>query len=207
MDFIDFHTHLPTAEGVISPRSFGIHPWDAEKEDADSYAHFVTKYEHTFRAAELVGECGLDKACAATWERQMQLFEWQLRLAEEMGKPVVVHCVRAFNELVALRRQYKRLAMAVHGFVGSSEMADQLAREGIVLSFGAAILDPRRTKVRETLARLPHPFLLETDTCDCGIEAVYQTAAEIRTTTTSALADTIKKTYTTFMSKTEYEKN
>ena len=202
MDFIDFHTHLPTAEGVISPRSFGIHPWDAEKEDADSYAHFVTKYEHTFRAAELVGECGLDKASAATWERQMQLFEWQLRLAEEMGKPVVVHCVRAFNELVALRRQYKRLAMAVHGFVGSSEMADQLAREGIVLSFGAAILDPRRTKVRETLARLPHPFLLETDTSDCGIEAVYQTAAEIRTTTTSALADTIKKTYMTFMSKT-----
>lgn len=207
MDFIDFHTHLPTAEGVISPRSFGIHPWDAENEDADSYAHFVTKYEHTFRAAELVGECGLDKACAATWERQIQLFEWQLRLAEEMWKPVVVHCVRAFNELVALRRQYKRLAMAVHGFIGSSEMADQLAREGIVLSFGAAILDPRRTKVRETLAQLPHPFLLETDTSDCGIEAVYQTAAEIRTTTTSALADTIKKTYTTFMSKTEYEKN
>lgn len=207
MDFIDFHTHLPTAEGVISPRSFGIHPWDADKEDADSYARFVTKYEHTFRAAELVGECGLDKACAATWERQMQLFEWQLRLAEEMGKPVVVHCVRAFNELVALRRQYKRLAMAVHGFVGSSEMADQLAREGIVLSFGAAILDPRRTKVRETLAQLPHPFLLETDTSDCGIEAVYQTAAEIRTTTTSALANTIKKTYMTFMSKTEYGKN
>ena len=202
MDFIDFHTHLPTAEGVISPRSFGIHPWDAEKEDADSYARFEAKYGRFFVDAELVGECGLDKACAATWERQMQLFEWQLRFAEEMGKPVVVHCVRAFNELVALRRQYKRLAMAVHGFVGSSEMADQLAREGIVLSFGAAILDPRRTKVRETLARLPHPFLLETDTSDCGIEAVYQTAAEIRTTTTSALADTIKKTYTTFMSKT-----
>lgn len=197
MEFIDFHTHRETAEGVITPRSFAIHPWDAKKEEAASLDEFRSKYLTRFADAQIVGECGLDKACNVNWQRQQQLFLWHITIAQELQKPMVIHCVRAFNEIVALRRQHSQGIWVVHGFVGSLQLADQLFRQGILVSFGAALLDPRREKVRSTLALLPHPFLLETDDSPCGIDAVYRTAAEIRKTTTDTLASTIKQTYVT----------
>lgn len=197
MELIDFHTHRETAEGVVTPRSFAIHPWDAEKEKASGIDEFRAKYRSRFDDAQLIGECGLDKACSVGWQRQQQLFLWHIAIAEEQQKPMVIHCVRAFNELSALRRQHPQGTWVVHGFTGSLQLADQLFRQGILVSFGAALLDPRRTKVRECLKDTPHPFLLETDDSPCGIEAVYRAAAEIRKTTPDLLASTIKKTYMT----------
>lgn len=197
MTLLDFHTHKPTAEGVVTPRSFGIHPWQADAEESTSYEAFEARYRSAMQAAEWVGECGLDKVRGAAWERQVELFEWQLRLAEQLGKPVVVHCVYAFNELMALRRQYSATAWVVHGFTGSLPLAQQLHGMGIGLSFGAALLDPRREKVRQTLVALPFPFLLETDTASAAIGDIYEAAATLRQTDVATLADTIKAYFDT----------
>lgn len=199
MDFIDFHTHRPTAEGVITPRSFGIHPWDVDNEAADSYEFFEKQYDTQFESADLVGECGLDKVCSSDWNRQMQLFEWQLRIARQMEKPVVIHCVRAFNELVQLRKRYGDGLWVVHGFIGTVEQARQLFRVGIWTSYGAALLDPRRTKVRDCLRDNPHPFLLETDDSEADIRAIYAEAASIKKKALAELKETIKNNYTTLL--------
>lgn len=199
MELIDFHTHRPTAEGVVSPRSFGIHPWDADREEAQSYEEFEKRHQSGFDQAEIIGECGLDKVCGTTWGKQMQLFEWQVRIAAKSGKPVVIHCVRAFNEMMELRRQNSGNTWVVHGFTGSLQLAEQLFRSDIWVSFGAAILDERRTKARECLRDIRSPFMLETDDSTCGIEAVYNAAAEIRKTTLAELCHTIKENYNTLM--------
>lgn len=199
MEYIDFHTHRETAEGVVTPRSFAIHPWDADKEKATTFDEFRSKYKAQFAEAEIIGECGLDKACNADWDRQQQLFHWHIAIASEQRKPMVIHCVRAYNELMALRRDNNGGIWVVHGFTGTLQLAQQLHRHGIITSFGAAILDPRRVKVRETLRLLPHPFLLETDDNPCGIETIYNEAAQIRKTSINQLAETIKKTYDTLL--------
>ncbi len=201
MVYIDFHTHLPTAEGVISPRSFGIHPWNAGEEPSATFDEFERRHHEEFDAADIIGECGLDKVCDTPWDDQLRIFEWHLLIAREMGKPVVVHCVRAYNELILLSRQFRQVSMAVHGFTGNSTLAGQLTREGIALSFGAALLDSARRKVHETLRTLPCPFLLETDTSDCGIADIYEAAAEIRKTSVEELGETIKTAYNTLMRK------
>lgn len=199
MEYIDFHTHRETAEGVVTPRSFAIHPWDADKEKATTFDEFRSKYKAQFAEAEIIGECGLDKACNADWDRQQQLFHWHIAIASEQRKPMVIHCVRAYNELMELRRHYPGNIWVVHGFTGSLQLADQLNKTNIWISFGAAILDPRRAKVRQTLALLPHPFLLETDDNPCGIETIYNEAAQIRKTSINQLAETINHTYDTLL--------
>lgn len=195
MVLIDFHTHRKTAEGVVTPRSFGIHPWRAAEEDATSPEAFREAYGKEFEEAEIIGECGLDKVCACDWQTQMRLFDWQIRIADELRKPMVIHCVRAFNELPELRKGHTGRVWVVHGFTGSAQLAAQLFRAGIWVSYGAALLDPKRQKVRNSLRENPHPFLLETDESDAGIEAVYRVASETLSIDIERLLDTIKQNY------------
>lgn len=215
MQFIDFHTHKPTAEGVVTPRSFGIHPWDAgngkrRESERDLKGANGLSTENRFKDAEIIGECGLDKACGIDWEQQMEVFRWQIDIAVELQKPMVIHCVRAMNEVIEMRREARsplsilRSPLSVppwviHGFIGGIQQAEQLFRAGIWVSFGAAILDPRREKVRHCLAAIETPFFLETDESDCGIAAIYKEATILRNCSLEALSDTIKQTYTTLI--------
>lgn len=151
-----------------------------------------------FEAADIVGECGLDKCCRTLWELQMRAFEWQLDIAERLDKPVVIHCVRAFNELVELRKRHHRTLWVVHGFTGSIQLCRQLLNCNIEVSFGAAILDPRRSKVRETLAAAdPARFFLETDDSGADIADVYRTAAELQRSSENQLREAISTHYHT----------
>ncbi len=195
MLLIDFHTHRKTAEGVVTPRSFGIHPWRAGEEDAATFEAFKAAYAKQFDDAEIIGECGLDKVCASDWQTQKRLFEWQIRIADELKKPMVIHCVHAFNELLELRKGHTERIWAVHGFVGNAQLAAQLYRAGIWVSYGAALLDPKRQKVRNSLRDNPYPFLLETDESEAGIEAVYRAASETLDVDIERLSDTIKQNY------------
>ena len=128
----------------------------------------------------MIGECGLDRCCDTPWQLQMEAFEWQIAMAERLRKPLVVHCVRAFNDLLALRKHYSATPWVVHGFTGSAELYGQLLDHRIEVSFGAAILDPRRKKVRDTLASAnPMNIFLETDDSGANIAEVYSVAAEM----------------------------
>ena len=197
MGFIDFHTHRKTAEGVITPRSFGIHPWRADEDSATSLEAFKEAYGKQFEDAEIIGECGLDKICECDWQTQLRLFEWQIRIAEELHKPMVIHCVRAFNKLLELRQVHRSKIWVVHGFTGSLPLAKQLYKAGIWVSYGAALLDPKREKVRNCLQGNPYPFLLETDDSAAGIAAVYRAASEILGIDVEHLSNTIKQNYCT----------
>ena len=86
--FVNIHTHRPTGHG-IEPASVGIHPWEAAEGD------LATVREHV-GPAQIVGEIGLDYL-RPDREAQLRIFEGQLRLAEAAGKPVVLHCVKAFE--------------------------------------------------------------------------------------------------------------
>ena len=199
MEYINFHTHRETAEGVVTPRSFGIHPWHADQETSSDFDTFARKYDADFDAALLVGECGLDKACRSSWQRQLTLFEWQAAVAQQKGKPMVIHCVHAFNDLVALRRRYRQGLWVVHGFTGTPQLAAQLFKMDVWTSWGAALLDERRPKVREHFRDNPYPFLLETDDSPCPIDDIYAVAADLKKTTLPNLADTIKEYYTSLL--------
>ncbi|MBQ5878900.1 MAG: TatD family hydrolase, partial [Alistipes sp.] len=141
--FVDIHTHLAT--DAVTIRTVGLHPWQA----ADGKLPTTDE----IASAEAVGEIGLDKASAVDFSLQTALFQAQLRLAEQYEKPVVLHVVRAYEEVLKALDEVQLPAVIFHGFIGSPELAERLIRRGFYLSFGERTF--RSSKTQEALRRVP----------------------------------------------------
>ncbi|MBO7313102.1 MAG: TatD family hydrolase [Alistipes sp.] len=183
--YIDIHTHNPR-EDVLSPTMAGIHPWQAE-----------IGYElPDLTECDIIGETGLDYACEVDRYRQKELFLRHLAKAQQLGKPVVLHVVRALNDTLSILSEFKGLKGVVfHGFIGSKEQAAECIKRGYYLSFGERSL--RSPKTREVIAKMPQNLLFcETDdNTDIAIEEIYRSVAEIRGTTPEELLRTIEDNY------------
>jgi TatD DNase family protein len=193
--FIDFHTHHTTAQENVffiknhivgkdeRPEnclfSAGIHPWFTDEKNIAH--HFsLLKSDALHHNCLLLGECGLDKLIPISMERQLEVFTEHIRLAEEIQKPIVVHCVKAFSELVALKKKLKpSVPMIVHGYNNNASIAKTLIDNGFYFSFGAALLQ-KNSNASKVLSLVPSThFFLETDDKNEKIESIYNAAATI----------------------------
>jgi TatD DNase family protein len=166
--------------------SVGIHPWQVCG-DMDNELK-VLESKLLFSGCVAVGECGLDKKANIPIEQQLPVFEAQLRLAQQYQKPVIVHCVAAFQELIEVKQRLKiAVPMIVHGFSKKTELAQQLLNGGFYLSFGKQLL--HREDYGKILNQIPDDrFFLETDGHEAGIEEVFRIAAKHKRTTVEQLA-------------------
>jgi TatD DNase family protein len=113
--------------------SIGIHPYDS---------HLLT--DHSFKDMEpflkqdncfAIGECGLDKLISVDLKQQQFILNQQLNLALIYNKPVIIHCVKAFDELISVCKPFEnKLKLIIHGFNKSEELALQLISKGYYLS-------------------------------------------------------------------------
>lgn len=182
----DIHTHRADArEAVISVNpwefapveglcySVGIHPWQvgrATEADFDRLAE-CAKADNVL----MIGECGIDKLRGGDLPMQMSVLERHIALSEQVCKPLVLHCVRASNELCRLRRALRpRMPWIVHGFRGNARVAGQLLDAGFYLSYGERF-NP------EALAATPADRLLaETDESLLPIDEIHRRLAASR---------------------------
>jgi TatD DNase family protein len=86
----------------------------------------------------MIGEAGLDKKNGSTpMETQMEVFREHVRLSELLRKPLIIHCVKGFDEVLAIRKEMKAaLPWLIHGFRGGIEQWQQLSRAGLLVSIG-----------------------------------------------------------------------
>ena len=183
--YVNIHTHRPTGRG-LEPASVGIHPWDAAGADADSLCEALGR-------AQAVGEIGLDYLHPDR-EAQRRLFEQQLELADTAGKPVVLHCVKAFEPMMTLLGRFRLRAVIFHGFIGSPQQAARAVAAGYYLSFGPRSLRSPRTV--QALATVPSERLfLETDDDPTPIESVYAEAARLLGLPLDRLRETLYTNY------------
>ncbi|WP_293301176.1 TatD family hydrolase [Pedobacter sp. UBA4863] len=206
--FLDLHTHKTKQERDVfaiqsisltestflampktKPIAIGIHPWYAKLEELTKnmkYLRVLARQENV----KMIGECGLDSLRGEPIENQLQILEAQLVLAEELQKPLILHCVKTFDELIALKKRLQpTVPMVIHGFNKKQEMAQQLVNQGFYLSFGDAVL--KSEEVALTLEKLDHPFFLETDDATINIKEVYAKVATIKKITVDELKDVI----------------
>lgn len=182
--YIDIHTHCPTLRHV-EPQAVGIHPWQAEKE------RFLPSI---FEGAVAIGEIGLDFACNVNREAQQQLFREQLREAERLGVPVILHCVKAFEPMMKILAERRLRAVIFHGFIGSVQQAKRAVERGYFLSFGEGAFRSPKTVEAMRMIPLTHLFA-ETDESDCPIEEVYRRIAEVRGASVEELQRQIEENY------------
>lgn len=188
--YIDIHTHHPTSATTL--HAVGMHPWQAAMESLPS--------EVAIMAAEAVGEIGLDKVCAVDFEQQKAVFAAQLDLAERFAKPVVLHCVRAFEEVMRCLEGRTLSAVIFHGFIGSKEQGERALQRGYYLSFG--MRTGRSPKTIEALRHTPLDRLfVESDEEMTPIETIYEEVATLRGVSVEELRSATLANYTRIFGK------
>lgn len=152
--------------------ALGLHPYfidehrlEGADNDLDALAKVLSQRPE---CVTRIGECGIDGRFPDTLPRQWALFEAQLTLAEQTGLPVVIHCVRLYDQLAqCLKRRNLPAGGLVHAFTGSLQQAQRLIDLGFTLGIGGAVTYPCNQKVRRMVAQLPEgSWVLESDAPD-----------------------------------------
>lgn len=203
--FIDIHTHHPGETGLFienfsenyafpigdRPVSMGIHPWKIGISHWENQLTELKKYSAA-PWVRAIGECGLDKNIPIEMSLQSTLFREQIRWADTLQKPLIIHCVRAWEEVFALLREASfSYPVVFHGFNKSAELAKRILEQGYYLSFGKAL---QKEALKEILKEIPADrFLLETDDGPLSIGEIYSLAAHARSIDMNSLSLQIQK--------------
>ncbi len=161
--------------------SVGLHPWHVSADWREAFVSVCAVAERTDVWA--IGECGLDKVKGgAPLSVQIEAFRAHIVLAERLQKPMLIHCVRAFDELLALRKEVEETAKrmgrlpqpwVIHGFRGKPEQAKQIMAKGLLLSFGHHY----NVETLRFVFSSSRPFFLETDDLPLSVRQIYEQAA------------------------------
>lgn len=151
-----------------------IHPWHLTAENLSCQIERMENMLSDHRVLAL-GEVGLDKLTECPYPIQIKAFEEIVSISEAYGKPLIIHCVKSVDELIAIRKKVRpALPWIMHGFRGKPQQADSLLRHGFYLSFGEHYNS-------QVMKEIPiERLFLETDESNAPIDELYNRAAAIR---------------------------
>lgn len=174
-DFRDIHTHRRDAGedslicvGPEEPRradrwySVGVHPWTLGAGGLSAEQREALRQAAAAGRVVAIGEAGIDMLRGPAVEVQTKAFMEQAEIAAAAGKPLIIHCVRAWHIVLRLRAEFLRRhgddapQWVIHGFRGGPALARQLLDAGLDLSFGerhnaeALALTPPGRRYRES---------------------------------------------------------
>jgi len=210
--YIDIHTHTPTNnldiksiinwdetefghfENSKQILSLGLHPWNISKVNLEFTLDKIEEYS-SYSKILAIGEIGLDRFAAVDMKIQKKIFTTQLQIANQVKKPVIIHCVRSFPELLRIRKEQKTsIPWIIHGYRNNEQIANSLLRSRCYLSFGKALLE--QEKVQFIFQNIPdHQYFLETDDSTLNIIEIYQKAASLKNRSVNAIKQCIQINY------------
>ncbi|MBW3522217.1 TatD family hydrolase [Chryseobacterium sp. NKUCC03_KSP] len=187
MEFFDFHHHKKyISKGIYDleygetppkfPHSIGIHPQDIQFKNIEYQIDWLKSNitENCFA----MGECGLDGLISIEQKLQEQVFKRQIEISNEFKKPLIIHCVRKFYEVISFRKMADQ-PMIIHGFNKKQSIADDLLKNKFYLSFGKPVL--YNLSLQNVLKTIPlDKMFLETDNEDLNIEELYIKVSELK---------------------------
>lgn len=210
MHEIDIHTHQVKSEvptrilnifaqdlTFLNDKSYysaGLHPWHIGLVDPEKCLESI---EQTVCQKNMlaVGECGLDRLVSVDFAMQKFYFRKQIEIAQKHSKPLIIHCVRAFPELMKIKKETRSdIPWIIHGFHGNQQTALQLMRHNFYFSVGEKLLSDQRKK--DILKLLPADRLfLETDDGNTSISGIYSLAAQILNISHENLIDIVLENF------------
>ena len=139
----------------------GIHP----EEVNDSLEELTKIIEDNINNPKFVaiGEIGLDYYWTKdNKEKQIDIFEYQLKLAEKYNKPVIVHSREATKDTEDILAKYN-VVVDIHCFSGSKETADIYIKRGYYIGVGG-VFTFKNSNLKDIIKDIPlDNILLETD--------------------------------------------
>lgn len=215
MKFVNLHTHFYTNSDsileivnqypnefidAIPHYSIGIHPWYISDELVSEDLNFI-KNKLQLKECIALGECGLDKRIEKKMDLQINVFESQLYLLNEIPKPVILHCVAAFDEVISCKKNSGLPSpFIIHGFSKNIPLAKQLLNQDFYLSFGKYLL--RNPEMELVFKYVPNDkIFLETDTISESLEEVYTFAAKCKNISVEEMKEIVWNNYQTVFNK------
>ena len=197
--YIDIHTHpfnnetdtvtvqnIYPGEGfaAFAGRNFysvGLHPWHIKSCEQNNAQLRMIEEAAEFNHVIFIGECGLDKKSETDFDEQNRVFEAQAFIAERYKKPLIIHCVKAFNEILELNKKMRpKMPWIMHGYNGNIQTTKQLEKYGIMFSFGENLFKSD-SKAIESYKYLPvEKIFFETDEFDGEVEKMYLQGAKLK---------------------------
>lgn len=175
----------------FSACSVGVHPWYANASSVQAHLDRVRQWAAHPRVWA-IGECGLDRLNGPELSVQQAIFQEQINISQAVGKPLIVHSVRAFAEVVALRKPACQ-PWVLHGFNHRLSVLPLLLDAGFYVSLGAALLRPA-SPASTAIAHIPaDKLLLETDNHEVAIQEIYEAAAIRLSMLSEALREQVVK--------------
>jgi len=151
-------------EGVFP--AFGLHPMHAELYSAE----ILEKLADFCRGGAAIGEIGLDYLLVdVPRSKQLVAFRGQLQLAVTTGLPVLIHCRRAFHDLLQILREENvaQVGGVMHAFSGSAETAVECIRLGLQIGVAGTVTYRNAVRPLQVVRSIPlEHLLLETDAPD-----------------------------------------
>lgn len=183
--YLDIHTHhqysgasiynlAPGEKPAFRLFSAGVHPWHANTHSCAS-ATTLLEQMNTSEYFAAVGEVGIDRACNIPILQQTTIFECQLRWACQHDVPCIIHCVRAYSDILqVLKRNTLRPPIIFHAYAGNPQITAQLTQAGAFFSLGM-----RELHHMDNIKHIPiERLFLETDEQDIPIGEVYEEVAK-----------------------------
>ncbi len=207
MEFYDVHTHQIYTEDNDDPYhscifdvyslefevakelhqrhsfSCGIHPWYSE--DSDTQMAYLTEIASNSRIVA-IGETGLDKLKGPSFDVQIPVFKKHIKLSEALKKPIIIHCVKAWEELLNVKKETKPTQpWIIHGYRGKPELTKRLIKDGFKFSVGENI------NIESTQLVPIDSLFCETDEGEMTIREVYMQTSQALNMDIAEFADVI----------------
>lgn len=200
MEFFDFHHHKKNKKsgiynleyGGIPPLykySIGIHPKDIIAEDSANQLNWLKN--NVTENCYAIGECGLDGLIVMDEEIQKQVFKKHIEISNEFKKPLIIHCVRKFYEVISFKK-FAEQPMIIHGFNKKQNIADDLLKNNFYLSFGKPLL--YNLSLQDVVKKIPlNKIFIETDDDDFSIEELYLKVSKLKEISLDRLQEQISE--------------
>lgn len=203
--FIDVHTHKNTGDYTIKsfhlsengneivryafPYSVGLHPWWGHLENFIYLENFC--YKQLNKGLVAIGECGVDHMRGESLNIQSELFRKQVYLAKKLELPVIVHQVKAVEEVFKIIKECPDVTYILHGFSGTSQQMQQFSGFKVYFSLGFFIFNIN-DKISRLINEIPlEKLFFETDNHAISIEKVYERFAKVRNISVQKLQEQV----------------
>jgi TatD DNase family protein len=170
--------NIPAISNIQTYFSVGIHPWYINNDDSQREK---LKYLIEQKKVIAIGECGMDIYSPSNMKEQEDVFRFQIELSEINKLPLIIHCVRAFNDLIRIKKQVKpEMPWILHGFNSNIQIIKQCLANGLLFSFGKSIMLDNSNTVKHINSITVDFVFLETDNSTHVISEIYEKYSQIR---------------------------
>jgi TatD DNase family protein len=217
---VDYKTSLRSLELFnnstrdVVTQFIGIHPQFAEIEDITK---FIDLFERNIGSIDGIGEIGLDNTYNeynGSYQKQKEVFNSMLNLAEKTKKPVSIHSRRTLDDILETLKTYNTGNVLLHWFSGSKKQLSKSMDMGLYVSYGPVLVYSDEKKVLLKNTNMDR-FLVETDgpvkysRCFKGLVSlsssflvsIINCAAEVLAKTYYETTDIIKRNSEAFLNK------